>query len=305
SVGPPARPSDRRERRREAQASCGGHLEIRSTRRSLDAPRAGARARALGDRARHRRIVRRRSDRRRDRQGARPALRRPRGEDPGRRRAPSHRIARAHVDRGRAVRPYALVAELTYKCPLACAYCSNPLDFRNYKDELSAGDWARVFREAEALGVVQAHVSGGEPLVRRDLEAITKSARDAGLYVHLVTSGIPLEKERIRDLAVDAVQVSLQGTDDDVTEKVAGLRCHARKLDAIRAFQDAGLSVTINVVLHRQNIAKTEAIIALAESLGARRLELANVQVLAWALKNSDVLLPEESDVDRVRALAE
>ena len=203
------------------------------------------------------------------------------------------------------MRPYALVAELTYKCPLACAYCSNPLDFRNYKDELSAGDWARVFREAEALGVVQAHVSGGEPLVRRDLEAITKSARDAGLYVHLVTSGIPLEKERIRDLAVDAVQVSLQGTDDDVTEKVAGLRCHARKLDAIRAFQDAGLSVTINVVLHRQNIAKTEAIIALAESLGARRLELANVQVLAWALKNSDVLLPEESDVDRVRALAE
>ncbi len=205
------------------------------------------------------------------------------------------------------MRPYAIVAELSYKCPLACAYCSNPLDFREYKNELDAASWARVFREAEDLGVVQAHLSGGEPLVRRDLEDIVRSAHDVGLYVHLVTSGIPLAPERAKALAasgVDAVQVSLQGTDDDVTERIAGLRCHARKLDAIRWFQDAGLSVTVNVVLHRANIERAAEIIGLAESLGARRLELANVQVLGWALENRDTLLPDEAAVDRVRALA-
>jgi pyrroloquinoline quinone biosynthesis protein E len=204
-------------------------------------------------------------------------------------------------------RPYALVAELSYKCPLACAYCSNPIDFRAYKDELDVASWARVFREAEDLGVVQAHLSGGEPLVRKDLEDIVRAAHDAGLYVHLVTSGIPLDEERVSGLAkagVDAVQVSLQGTDDAITERVAGLACHSRKLDAIRWFQSTGLSVTINVVLHRANIDRTEAIIALAESLGVRRLELANVQTLGWALQNRDALLPDESDVDRVRTLA-
>jgi len=204
-------------------------------------------------------------------------------------------------------RPYAIVAELSYKCPLACAYCSNPIDFREHKEELDTATWARVFREAEALGVVQAHLSGGEPLVRKDLESIVHAAHDAGLYVHLVTSGIPLDPERVDALAkagVDAVQVSLQGTDDAMTQHVAGLRCHARKLDAIRWFQNAGLSVTVNVVLHRANIDQTEEIIALAESIGARRLELANVQTLGWALQNRDALLPDEADVDRVRTLA-
>jgi pyrroloquinoline quinone biosynthesis protein E len=204
-------------------------------------------------------------------------------------------------------RPYSLVAELSYRCPLACAYCSNPIDFHAYDAELDAATWARVFRQAAALGVVQAHLSGGEPLVRRDLEDIARSARDAGLYVHLVTSGIPLTEERAHALVasgVEAAQVSLQGTDDEVTERVAGLRCHARKLDATRWLREAGLPVTINVVIHRDNIDRVAAIIDLAEQLGARRLELANVQLLAWALRNQAALLPDDEAIQRAREIA-
>ena len=200
-------------------------------------------------------------------------------------------------------RPYALVAELTHRCPLACAYCSNPLALVR-DGELSTDEWARVFREAEALGVVQVHLSGGEPLVRRDLEELAAAARAAALYVHLVTSGIPLAAGRARELAragVDAVQVSVQGLDDDITERIAGQRCHARKLDAIAAFRDAGLPVTLNVVLHRDNIARTAELIELALALGVRRLELANVQLLGWALANEDALLPDLAAVDRAR----
>ena len=206
------------------------------------------------------------------------------------------------------LRPYALVAELTYRCPLACAYCSNPLDFHSYQDELDLVAWSRVFREAEDLGVVQVHLSGGEPLVRRDLEDLVRAAHDARLYVHLVTSGIPLTVDRVSAIVsagIDAVQVSLQGIDDDVTEQIAGRRCHTRKLDAIRWFQDAGISVTVNVVLHRANIDRTDEFIALAESLGPRRLELAHVQNLGWALRNHEMLLPDEESVDRVRKLAQ
>jgi pyrroloquinoline quinone biosynthesis protein E len=204
-------------------------------------------------------------------------------------------------------RPYSLVAELSYRCPLACAYCSNPIDFHAYDAELDTATWARVFGEAVALGVVQVHLSGGEPLVRRDLENIARSARDAGLYVHLVTSGIPLTDERARALVasgVDAVQVSLQGTDDDVTERIAGLRCHARKLEAVRWFRETGVPVTLNVVVHRDNIDRVAEIIALAKELGVRRLELANVQLLAWALRNESALLPDEAAIDRARVVA-
>jgi len=202
--------------------------------------------------------------------------------------------------------PYSLVAELSYKCPLACAYCSNPLDFTAYREELATMEWARVFREAAALGVVQLHLSGGEPLVRRDLEALVGAAHDAKLYTHLVTSGIPLDAERLDALVrsgLDAVQLSLQGTNEDVTEKIAGLRCHARKLEVARAVRAAGLPLTINVVLHRHNAHDVRAIIALAASLGARRVELANVQFLGWALKNRAALMPD--DVEDVRAAAD
>lgn len=201
-------------------------------------------------------------------------------------------------------RPYSLVAELTYRCPLACAYCSNPSDFMDYKDELDTKTWARVFREAASLGVVQAHLSGGEPLVRKDLVALVSAAREANLYTHLVTSGIPADHDRLlalKDAGLDAVQLSLQGTSEDVTERIAGLACHARKLSVARAVRAMGLPLTINVVLHRSNVAAAPAIIDLAAELGARRLELANVQLLGWALANRGALLPDESMMSALR----
>lgn len=203
--------------------------------------------------------------------------------------------------------PRSLVAELTYKCPLACAYCSNPHDFKKY-GELDLETWSRVFREASLLGVVQAHLSGGEPLVRRDLEDIVRAARSAHLYTHLVTSGIPLDEARVRslvDAGLDAVQISLQGTNEEITSRIAGLACHSRKLAAARLVRAARLPLTINVVLHRENIHDAGAIIEMAADLGARRVELANVQFLGWALDNRGALLPEESSLDALRALAQ
>jgi PqqA peptide cyclase len=204
-------------------------------------------------------------------------------------------------------RPYTLVAELTYRCPLRCTYCSNPLDYAQHKDALTTEDWLRVFREVEALGVVQLNLTGGEPLLRDDLEALVEGARALDLYTNLITSAIPLTHERLADLkarGLNNVQISVQDVEATASDRIAGVRAFDRKLAAARGVKDLGLPLTLNVVLHRDNLDHVPEIIALAESLAADRLELANTQYLGWALLNRRQLLPTREQLARAREVA-
>ncbi|HEU4411577.1 MAG TPA: pyrroloquinoline quinone biosynthesis protein PqqE [Polyangiaceae bacterium] len=206
----------------------------------------------------------------------------------------------------RGPRPYTLIAELTYRCPLRCPYCSNPTEPAP-GDELSAGEWGRVFAEAEALGVMQVHLTGGEPLVRRDLEALVRAARGRDLYTSLVTSGLPLTRERARALAaagLEHVQLSVQDVDEPRAARVAGRPAHEAKLRAAAWVKEAGLPLTLNAVLHRENIDRAAEFVALAERLGADRLELANAQYHGWALRNRAALLPSAAQLDAARRVA-
>jgi pyrroloquinoline quinone biosynthesis protein E len=204
-------------------------------------------------------------------------------------------------------RPYTLVAELTYRCPLRCVYCSNPLDWAKRRDELDTADWLRVFREAEELGVMQLNLSGGEPLLREDLEQLVAGARGLDLYANLITSGIPLERERLRALrhaGLDNVQISVQDTEAAASDRIAGMRSFERKLEVARWVKALGMPLTLNIVLHRDNLDRIAEMIALAEDLHADRLELANTQYLGWALVNRAALLPTREQLERARAVA-
>jgi pyrroloquinoline quinone biosynthesis protein E len=204
-------------------------------------------------------------------------------------------------------RPYTLVAELTYRCPLRCVYCSNPVDWSRHADALGTEDWLRVFREAEALGVVQLNLTGGEPLLRDDLERLVEGARALDLYTNLITSGIPLTRERLaglKSLGLDNVQVSIQDVSAAGSERIAGHRSFQRKLEVARWVKALGLPLTVNVVLHRENLDHVAQIIELAESLAADRLELANTQYLGWALANRRMLLPTREQLDAAREVA-
>jgi PqqA peptide cyclase len=204
-------------------------------------------------------------------------------------------------------RPYTLVAELTYRCPLRCVYCSNPLDYGRHSDELDTETWLRVFREAEDLGVVQLNLTGGEPLVRDDLEAIIAEARRLDLYTNLITSGIPLRRERLtrfRELGLDNIQISIQDTEAAASDRIAGRRSFDRKLVVAGWVKELGFPLTLNTVLHRENLGRVAEIIALAERLGADRLELANTQYLGWALPNRAALLPTQAQLSRAREVA-
>jgi pyrroloquinoline quinone biosynthesis protein E len=206
-----------------------------------------------------------------------------------------------------APRPYTLIAELTYRCPLACAYCSNPLELARHDTELSTDDWARVFREAAALGVLQVNLTGGEPLVRADLEALVAAARASDLYINLITSGIPADAERLGRLVaagLDSLQLSVQDSDPHGAAWIAGRDDMAAKLATAVATRTLGLPLTLNVVLHRGNIGRAAEFVALAERLGAARLELANTQYLGWALANREALLPSRASVEEARRVA-
>jgi pyrroloquinoline quinone biosynthesis protein E len=197
----------------------------------------------------------------------------------------------------RSNRPFSLIAELSYQCPLHCPYCSNPVDIGDpkYRRELETEDWVRVFRESRGLGVLQLALTGGEPMLRRDLVELCAGARDAGLYSSLITAGTLFTRERaeaLKSAGLDHVQISLQSPDPEENDRIGGNRSFSKKIAAARAARELDFPLTINCVLHRQNLDRIEELLELTLELGAQRLELANTQYYGWAVINQEALLP-------------
>lgn len=205
--------------------------------------------------------------------------------------------------------PLAVLLELTHRCPLQCPYCSNPVDLDRGGDELTTDEWKRVLDELAALGVLQIHFSGGEPTARRDLIELTRHADQLGLYTNLITSAVLLTRDKLKALA-DAglchVQISFQGNEPLMADRVAGLaQSHAKKLEAARWTRELDLPLTVNAVMHRQNLHQLPDIIAMAVTLDADRLEVANVQYYGWALKNRAALMPTLEQIEEATRIVE
>ncbi|MEL6294032.1 MAG: pyrroloquinoline quinone biosynthesis protein PqqE [Pseudomonadota bacterium] len=205
--------------------------------------------------------------------------------------------------------PIAMLAELTHRCPLSCPYCSNPVEMARQDAELDTDTWIRVFHEAAELGVLQLHLSGGEPASRRDLVALVKAAQKAGLYTNLITSGIGLTERRLAELddaGLDHIQLSLQGTTPEMADEIGGYKGgYKRKMQVAEWIGAIGFPLTLNAVLHRRNLHQLPRAIEMAIEMGARRIEVATVQFHGWALKNRDALMPtREQAVEASRIVA-
>jgi len=200
-----------------------------------------------------------------------------------------------------------MITELTHRCPLQCAYCSNPLAMDAVKGELTTEDWCRVLDEAAALGVLQVHFSGGEPMARRDLVTLVRHAAAAGLYTNIITSGVLLSDAAMANLlaaGIDHIQLSFQDSGAGEADRFGGYRGgHAKKLEAARRIREAGLPLTANFVVHRQNVERVDDMIALGEELGAERIEIAHVQYYGWALLNRNALLPSREQLERTNVI--
>lgn len=197
--------------------------------------------------------------------------------------------------------PVAMLAELTHRCPMRCAYCSNPVALEPAKDELTTSEWCDVLAQAAAMGVMQVHFSGGEPTARPDLVDLVRHAVSQGLYTNLITSGVLLNAEMVRDLAaagLEHVQLAFQDTDDNGVDVVGGYRgALARKRAAAIMVNEAGMALTANLVIHRHNAAHLGAMIDMALEMGAQRAEVANVQYYGWALLNRAALMPSAAQL--------
>ena len=198
--------------------------------------------------------------------------------------------------------PVGLLAELSHRCPLQCPYCSNPTHLETSSAELDTATWQRVFREAADLGVLQLHLSGGEPTVRRDLEALVETAADVGLYTNLITSAVLLDEARIAHLkaaGLNHVQISIQGAEAKLADRIANFEgAHAKKMQVAEWVRAAGLPLTINAVMHRHNIEQLPAILDMAVEKDADRLEVAHTQYYGWAMENREALMPTREQVE-------
>jgi pyrroloquinoline quinone biosynthesis protein E len=206
-------------------------------------------------------------------------------------------------------KPLGLLAELTHRCPLGCPYCSNPIALDPRSEELDTATWARVFREAAALGVLQVHLSGGEPGARRDLVEITKTAHAAGLYTNLITSAVGITDKTLvllSDAGLDHVQISIQDSTEQSADHIAGYAgAFARKCALAAEVVRLKLPLTVNAVMHRANIERIADMVELALTLGATRVEVAHVQYYGWGLKNRAMLMPTREQVMRAARVVE
>lgn len=196
--------------------------------------------------------------------------------------------------------PLALIAELTHRCPLHCVYCSNPAELTARAEELTTEEWSRVFRQAVEAGVLQLDLTGGEPLARPDLVELVKSARAAGLYINLITSGLPMDEARLDALiaaGLDHLQLSFQAARPETAAEISGARTHEQKLRVLGWLKSRRVAVTLNFVLHRVNLDQLPEMLAIAESSSATRVEFAHVQYYGWAFANREKLLPAREQV--------
>ncbi len=202
--------------------------------------------------------------------------------------------------------PLALIAEVTHRCPLHCVYCSNPLHMAAPESELSTDEWTGVFQQAGKVGMLHAHFTGGEPLVRADLTELIAVARAAGLYTNLITSGIGLNEQRLQaivEAGLDHIQISFQDSREDAANWIAGAKAHAHKIGLSRAIRKHKVAFTVNLVVHRQNLDHLEEMIAFIEQLSPERVEIAHTQYYGWALANRAALMPTRAQLDKAIAL--
>jgi PqqA peptide cyclase len=204
--------------------------------------------------------------------------------------------------------PLWLLAELTYRCPLHCVFCYNPLDYTAHGAELSTDDWLRVLREGRALGAIQLGFSGGEPLLRDDLETLIAEARGLGFYSNLITSGVGLNEMRIRafkEAGLDHIQLSFQDSTRELNDFLSSTRTFELKMKVAKLIKEHDYPMVLNVVLHRLNIDHVEEILAMAERLGAEYVELANTQYYGWGFLNRDRLLPTREQLLRAEEVTQ
>ena len=215
-------------------------------------------------------------------------------------------VGLATSNNGKPAGPLWLLAELTYKCPLHCVFCYNPLDYTKHGKELDTDDWLRVLREGRAMGAIQLGLSGGEPLMRDDLEIIIAEARKLGYYSNLITSGVGLNETRIKafkEAGLDHIQLSFQDSTREMNDFLSSTKTFELKSRVAKLIKDRDYPMVLNCVLHRFNIDHVGEILEMAEKLGAEYVELANTQYYGWGFENRDQLMPTKEQLVRAEEI--
>ena len=203
--------------------------------------------------------------------------------------------------------PLWLLAELTYRCPLQCPYCSNPLEIAKYQDEISTEDWVRVMQQARKMGATQLGFSGGEPLVRQDLEELIQEARHLGYYTNLITSGVGMDEARVKrfkDAGLDHIQISFQASNEELNNFLGGTKSFQHKYEMARIVKKYDYPMVLNIVIHRKNIDQMRDILDMTVELNADYVELASTQYYGWSRINVDHLLPTREQLVKAEKIA-
>jgi len=213
----------------------------------------------------------------------------------------------AGSEQNNQTKPLWLLAELTYRCPLQCPYCSNPVEIAKYKDELSTEDWFRVMQQGRKMGATQLGFSGGEPLVRTDLEDLIKEARRLGYYTNLITSGVGMDEDRVaafKEAGLDHIQISFQASNEELNNYLGGTKTFQHKLEMARVVKKFEYPMVLNIVLHRKNVDQIKDILDMTVDLNADYVELASTQYYGWSRVNVDQLLPTKTQLKNAEAVA-
>ena len=150
---------------------------------------------------------------------------------------------------------------VTDKCDLRCVYCmSEKMTFLPKADLLTLEELAEIAHRFIDFGVEKIRISGGEPLVRKDVmelfAEISPRLNNGLSELTLTTNGTQLDKhaDRLASLGVRRINLSLDSLNEATFTKLARRNVLPQVLNGIQAAKEAGIDVKLNTVLLPENL---------------------------------------------------
>lgn len=166
--------------------------------------------------------------------------------------------------------------EITRQCNLSCPHCYSAAE-RRARQEMSPADCFRIIDTLAEWEVKAIGWTGGEPLMRTELEEVIAYASERGIKSGITTNGILLDEKRatsLKEAGATFIQISLDGSSAEKNQNMrkATVEDYDAILGAIRACQKLEMRLDLAMLIGQENLDDAAAFIKLAQREGVKRV---------------------------------
>ncbi len=187
------------------------------------------------------------------------------------------------IGNGETIFPHTVALEITKRCNLRCCYCYNDSE-PNKNEELSLDKIKEIFMKLSKHGVVFLEITGGEPMVHKNINEIIKLAGEYFPWFAILSNGAILKEKTLTLLKeiksqVAGIQISIDGSCEEIFEKIRGIKSTFKTtIENILKLKENGFPIRLSIVLTKDNIVDLESTCNLVKGLGIEHFSISIAQ---------------------------